>query len=95
MFGFLDAIKIGAGAAVGGLLVALIGLPIAHSNGQRDGRATLQSEIATAAAKAEKERVADDAALSKLSDYALCVRALGDQRMPVSACEHLRGLQAQ
>ena len=89
MFGVLDAIKIGAGAVAGAALVALIGIPIAHTSGERAGRAALQSEIAAAALSAEKERVSYDAVLSRLSDRDLCIRALRARGMPVDACSGL------
>lgn len=59
------------------------------SEGREQGRAALQSEIATAAAKAEKERVSDDAARSKLSDHDLCIGALRSRGMPIDLCASL------
>lgn len=82
-------LNIGAGAVAGALLVGVIAVPLAHRNGVADGRAGLQAEIATAAAKAEKERVSDYATLSKLSDHDLCVRALRSRGMPISGCASL------
>jgi hypothetical protein len=95
MIGLLDAIKIGAGGLIGALLMlgffALIIQPQAHER----GRETERAAMAVATQKAEMERKGDDALLRTLSDYDLCVEYLRDRRMPVDACESLRGVQPE
>ena len=78
----------------GGLLLGwLIFMPLGHwrgwSQGEAAGRAAIQSEITSKALAAEKERVSDDAALSKLSDHDLCVRSLRAGGMPIDLCADL------
>jgi hypothetical protein len=59
------------------------------TQGETAGRTAVLSEIALKAAEAEKERVSDDAALSKLSDRDLCVRSLRAGGMPIDICADL------
>lgn len=65
-----------------------------HSQYQA-GYAAHETEMAIAAANAEKERRDDDARLQSLSDYDLCTGYLRARGMPVDACDQLRGLPAQ
>lgn len=59
----------------------------------RAGYADHQTEMARAAAKAEKDRRDDDAHLQNLSDYDLCVEYLGARGVPVVGCDRLRGVR--
>lgn len=49
------------------------------------------AEQAVSDQKAELERKGDDAKLQTLTPYDLCVAGLRSNRMPVDACEQLRG----
>lgn len=78
-------LRMGLAAFVAGTLAYGIG----HMAGASSGRTALQSEITSDAIAAEKERVSDDAALSKLSDHDLCVRSLRASGMPIDLCAEL------
>jgi hypothetical protein len=74
---------------VAAVLAAALAYSIGHAAGASAGRAELQSEITSKALAAEKERVSDDAALSRLSDRDLCRRALRDGGMQDDLCAGL------
>lgn len=84
-----DWLKIGAGVLAG----ALVAYQVGHWRGQGAGYDKHIAETAAANAKAELERIGDDATLQRLSDHDLCVLGLRGGGMPVDACEQLRGLQ--
>ena len=87
MLGILDYGKLAIGAMAGAALF----YPLGQWRGEAEGRAELKAEIASAALAAEQERVKDDARLSGLSDYDLCVRHLEPRGMPVAVCSVLSG----
>lgn len=78
---------------------ALIALPvvwiIAHNAGHSAGYDLAVAKQAVADLKAEKERNQDDAELAGLSPYDLCIESLTRKRMPIAACEQLRGVQPE
>jgi hypothetical protein len=83
-----------------GITAVLIAAAIAfvwwHGREQyRAGYQAHQTEMAVAAAQAEKERISDDAHLNSLSDRDLCVEYLGARGLPVVGCDKLRGLPAE
>ncbi|TPM92741.1 hypothetical protein [Mesorhizobium sp. B2-1-3A] len=79
------------------VLAALIaavpaGYLLGHRKGDAQGYSRRVAEVAAADVKAELERKGDNAKLSGMSDYDLCVSGLRGSGMPVDACEQLRGL---
>jgi hypothetical protein len=70
-------------------VAAGIAYVVGHSTGASAGREQLQAEITSKALIAEKERVSDDAALSRLSDHDLCVRSLRAGGLPIDLCASL------
>lgn len=91
MFNLLpDWLKIGAGAVIGAIVAAgvysLVNTVWLLPAAKEQGRNELIAEQAVADLKAERERKKSDAELQKLSDYDLCVRALG--RVP--GCDAFR-----
>jgi hypothetical protein len=92
MFGILDWIKIGVGAAAGALVAGTAAYFIGHWIGDSAGYQRFMAEVAIANGKAELERKGDDAKLQGTSDYDLCVLGLRGNGMPIDACEQLRGL---
>jgi hypothetical protein len=75
--------------AVAAGIAAMVAYSTGHWVGVSAGRSAIQSEITSKALAAEKERVSDDAALSKLSDHDLCVRSLRAGGMPIDLCADL------
>jgi hypothetical protein len=75
--------------AAAGLVAGTVCYLVGHWNGASDERASNNAKIAVEAVKVEKERVSDDAALSKLSDHDLCVRDLRARRLPIDICSDL------
>ncbi|NTS30653.1 hypothetical protein HQ945_05245 [Phyllobacterium sp. BT25] len=80
--------KLAAGVALGAIVLG----SAVYLAGKRDGTQQaavqqLQSDI-----KAERERIASDAKVQSLSDYDFCIQSLRSRRMPVDACEQLRGV---
>ncbi|MCV3209590.1 hypothetical protein OHD62_17250 [Mesorhizobium sp. YC-39] len=79
--------------ALGALIAAV---PISYTagrwKGDTQGYNRRVAEVAAADVKAELERKGDNAKLSGMSDYDLCVSGLRGSGMPVDACEQLRGL---
>lgn len=55
------------------------------------GKTKTAAEQAVADQKAELERKGDDATLQRLSDYDLCVRGMRANKLPINACDELRG----
>lgn len=88
MFGLFDWMKVAAGVVFG----LSLGYPAGYWRGDNAGYDRHVAEIAINDGKAEIERKGDDAELQSMSDYDLCVVGLRAQRMPVNACEQLRGL---
>lgn len=92
----INRLQIIAGAVAGG--VAVFGLMMLANAlwivpaAKRDGRAAYVAEQAAADRKAELERKGDDAKLKGMSDFDLCVDGLRSRRLPLDACEQLRGL---
>jgi hypothetical protein len=91
-----NRLTLAAGAIVGGLAVFLVMMAAnvlwVIPEAKRDGLAAYVAEQAAADRKAELERKGDDAKLKGMSDFELCVDGLRSRRLPVSACEQLRGL---
>lgn len=79
---------VAAGAVLGALLVAGPIYLYGSSQGRQQAAVQqLQSDI-----KAERERIVSDAKVQALSDYDFCIQSLRARRMPVDACEQLRGV---
>lgn len=95
MFGLLDWIKLGAGAAAGALLAAAIAYPVGHWKGDTQGYNRRVAEVAAADARAELERKHDDATLHGMAEYDLCVSGLRGNGMPIDACDELRGVSVE
>lgn len=95
----INRLTLAGGAALGAVaafgvfwpLNALLWLPQARE----EGRAAYVAEQAAADRKAEIERKGDDAKLRGMSDYDLCVGGLRSRRLPIDACDVLRGLYPQ
>jgi hypothetical protein len=82
-------LKFGIGGAV--VLAAVIYHQIDRGFAVKEGHDKAIAEQAAADRRAELERKGDDAALQILTAYDLCVAGLRSNRMPVDACEQLRG----
>ncbi|MER9410298.1 hypothetical protein [Mesorhizobium sp. M0589] len=95
MFGLLDWIKLGVGAAGGAVLAAAVVYPVAHWKGDTQGYNRRVAEVAAADLKAELERKGDNAKLNGMSDFDLCVSGLRGNGLPVDACEQLRGVSIE
>lgn len=81
---------------VGLCVVAALAAAWWHGRTQyRAGYEAHETEMAALAAKAEKERIQDDARLENLSDHALCVEYLSARGLPVVGCDKLRGVPAE
>ncbi len=89
--GLLDWFK----AAAAGVAVAILAYQIGHWVGETAAYQRLLAETAAASTKAEMERKGDDAKLQGMSNYDLCVVGLRARRMPVDACQQLRGLRGE
>lgn len=83
MIGPLDLLKIGVGVVAGIMAFALVNLVVFLPAAREDGKNKYIAEQALARLKEEQDRKKDDAELQALSDYDLCVRALGR----VQACD--------
>ena len=83
--GVSGLVRMSVAAVIAGGLAYSIG----HMSGASAGRTELQSEITSKALAAEKEKVSDDAALSRLSDHDLCVRSLRAGGLPIDLCSEL------
>lgn len=68
---------------------------VGHGRGDGAGYNRRVAEVAAADLKAELERKGDNAKLQGMSDFDLCVAGLRGNRMPVDACDQLRGLQQE
>jgi hypothetical protein len=80
--------QVGAGAVLGALLAAG---PV-YLYGSSQGRQAVAIERLQSDIKAERERIDSDAKVQALSDYDFCVQSLRSRKLPVDACEPLRGL---
>lgn len=90
-FGLFDWLK----AIAAGIAVAVLAYHLGHWIGKGSAYQRLLAETAAAATRAEMERKGDDARLQSMSNFDLCVVGLRAQRMPVDACEHLRGVRPE
>lgn len=82
--------------ALGALIAAVpIAYTAGHWNGDSQGYDRRIAEVAAADVKAELERKGDNAKLSGMSDYDLCVSGLRGSGMPIDACEQLRGVRVE
>lgn len=99
MIAFFKIVKgfLGNKYALGALLCLAVvsGIWIYGETRWRDGYAAHETEMATAAAEAEKATIKDQARLQGLSVYDLCADYLRARRLPVKACEQLRGLPGE
>lgn len=86
MIALIDALKIGAGAILGGVVVYAYVQAFTLPAARQEGRDRLVAEQAVQTQKEELERKGDDANLQRMSDFDLCVAYLG--RMP--ECDSLR-----
>lgn len=79
------------------MLTALVVAVLAYAAGNMVGRSAGYdrkiAELAVADGRAEMERRKHDAILQGMSDYDLCRTALSAARMPLDACEQLRGVR--
>jgi hypothetical protein len=78
------------------VLAAIVAVGVAYGTGHWRGDSQgFDRAVAVQAAadrKADLERKGDDAKFQNLSQFDLCVAGLRSNRMPVDACEQLRGL---
>ena len=65
---------------------------VAEQRAWHRGYAAHETEMAEAAAAAERKRTEDDARLQGLSDAELCRDYLRARGMPIDACDQLRGV---
>jgi hypothetical protein len=79
-------LPLAGGALLGALVISGPIYLYGHWKGVSDGKARYVAEQAAADKKAELQRKGDDAKLHQLSDYDLCVLALGS----VPDCESLK-----
>lgn len=89
--GLLDWLK----AIAAGIAVAVLAYHLGHWIGESSAYQRLLAKTAAASTRAEMERKGDDARLQSMSNFDLCVVGLRAQRMPVDACEHLRGVHPE
>ena len=85
---------------VGGLILAFVIFQLMNTlwllpAARNEGRDLYIAEQAAADRKAEMERKGDDATLRSKSDYELCADGLRSRRLPIDACEQLRGLHPE
>ena len=95
MFGLLDWLKIIGGAALAGVVIGPLAFGVGHWSGETAGYQKHIAEMAAASARAELERKNDDAKLSNMSDYDLCVAGLGGRGLSIEPCEQLRGIHSE
>lgn len=86
MISLINALKLGAGVILGGVVVYSYVQAYSLPAAQQEGRDRLIAEQAVQSQKEELERKGDDANLQRMSDYDLCVAYLG--RVP--ECDSLR-----
>ncbi len=82
-------------AIAAGVAVAVLAYHLGQWIGESAASQRLLAKTAAASTRAEMERKGDDARLQSMSDFDLCVVGLRAQRMPVDACEHLRGVRQE
>lgn len=82
MFGLLDWIKIGGGAALGAAVVAL---PI-YWKGAADGRAAERADALARSMEIIKERSETNDEIGRLDDAALCRELGGEWVQPDNVC---------
>jgi hypothetical protein len=81
---------------VGLCVIAALAAGWWHGHAQYNaGYQAHETEMAVAAARAEKERISDDDHLNSLSDRDLCVEYLGARGLPVVGCDKLRRVPAE
>jgi hypothetical protein len=78
-------------AALAALAVILGAFGSVYYKGRVDAHNQAIAEQAAADRKAQLQRDGDDAKLGSLNDYDLCIAGMRTNRMPVDACEQLRG----
>lgn len=83
-----DIVKMGIAA----ISAAIIAYQIGQYRGYAAGYDKHVAIQAAAAAEAELKRKNDDAKLSQMSDFDLCVAYLGGRGLPIEPCEQLRGI---
>lgn len=88
MITLINALKLGAGAILGGVVVYSYVQAFTLPAAREEGRDRLIAEQAVQSQKEELERKGDDAKLQRMSDFDLCTAYLG----VVPECESLRVL---
>lgn len=86
MIGLINALKLGVGAILGGVIVYSYVQAFTLPAARQEGRDRVIAEQAVQSQKEELERKGDDATLQRMSDFDLCVSYLG--RVP--ECDSLR-----
>ncbi len=86
MITLINALKLGAGAILGGVVVYSYVQAYSLPAARQEGRDRLIAEQAVQSQKSELERKGDDANLQRMSDYDLCTAYLGI----VPECESLK-----
>lgn len=86
MISLINALKLGAGAILGGVVVYSYVQAFTLPAARQEGRDRLIAEQAVQSQKEELERKGDDATLQRMSDYDLCTAYLGI----VPECESLK-----
>ena len=86
MISLINALKLGADAILGGVVVYSYVQAYSLPAARQEGRDRLIAEQAVQSQKEELERKGDDANLQRMSDFDLCVAYLG--RVP--ECDSLR-----
>lgn len=86
MIALINALKLGAGAVLGGVIVYSYMQAFTLPAARQEARDRLIAEQAVQSQKEELERKGDDAKLQRMSDFDLCVAYLG--RVP--ECDSLR-----
>lgn len=81
MFGLLDYLKIGAGAALGACLAWAVAYPVAYHRGDVAGRAAEQAAARTRALDLIQKRSEDNAEISAMDIAGVCAE-LGGRWVP-------------
>ncbi|MER9459663.1 hypothetical protein NKI80_07135 [Mesorhizobium sp. M0387] len=81
MFGLLDWIKIGGGAAAGALVAGALMFTVGHWRGVNEGRSQIESESRARAMALIEQRSHDNAEITDLDAAHLCVE-LGGKWLP-------------
>ncbi|TPJ97637.1 hypothetical protein FJ872_31995 [Mesorhizobium sp. B2-5-9] len=86
MFGLLDWIKIGGGAAAGAIVAGALAYSVGHWRGVDEGKALERTAALQRSMDLIKERNETNAKVNDLDDAGLCA-ALGGKWMPDIGCQ--------